>query len=322
MLAQQAVQQHVLLCTACTCSMYCLQTPCTFATAAAALSDCLPSPDFARNLQERAQGSATEAMKHLQTAQKVVRWIALSNKRQPWAAWALDQLPAHFAATRSQLALLQRQRGALLQTQTLAQPEPESASPSQLLGWADDLMHLALRAAASTKPAGSGLVSEPVALLLRDAAMVITAMGSTALMHRGSVLVTLKATAFAHTPCSLGDQCPAASTCCGNRLERAPASARPAAGFTSSYPTLNPSPPQLQAVIVHHKNSKKAVPGAALPFKDPNHCLLLEMYEAVGRPVLTWLEGEGGRVESMFVDNNGKPFTSDSLCTWWSQVYK
>jgi hypothetical protein len=55
----------------------------------------------------------------------------------------------HLAATRSQLAQRQRQRGAVLQTQAMAQPDPEYASASETLGWGADLLHQVLFAAAS-----------------------------------------------------------------------------------------------------------------------------------------------------------------------------
>jgi hypothetical protein len=259
-------------------------------------------------------------MKHLQTAQKVVKWLGVTSDGQPWAAWAQTELPTHFAAIRSELHRQQRRRGAVLQTQALAQPEPEHASASELLGWGEQLKHLALAAAASTP--GSGPMPEETALLLRDAAMITTVMGHTALMHRGSVLVTLKASSYAATPCSLGEQCPAAGQCCGNRLELAPPGSRPSE-FRSSYTSL-PQPAHYQLVVPHHKNSNKAVVGVALPISCPLACQLLEAYESRARPVLAFVEDdeEGAPVESLFVDDNGQPFTSESLCSWWARVHR
>jgi hypothetical protein len=122
-------------------------------------------------------------------------------------------------------------------------------------------------------------------LLLRDAAVITTAMGHTALMHKGSALVTVEASSSAGTACALGQLWPAAGVCCGNRLERAPPSSastsRPP-GLYSCYPSL-PKPKQLQQVIPQHQNSHKGVVGVALPFTRPHACQLLKVCESRAR---------------------------------------
>jgi hypothetical protein len=284
--------------------------------------------DFVR-VQARADGSSGEALKHLQSAQKFIKWLAINNPQEPWSPWALDRLVPHLAALRSELYKQQQRRGAVLETQALAQPEPQLASAQEMLVWGEQLKHRALAAvaAAASRP---GPVSVALAQLLRDAAMITTGMGHTALMHRGSVLCTIKASSFASEPCPKGEACPAGKLCHGNRLERVAG----AAPFTSasSYPSL-PLPPNYQLVIPHHKTSNKAVTGPALAFSCIHACQLVQAYEDRARPVLAWIEGRrggsaggggggGGSTHALFVDDQGRPFNSESLCTWWSKAHR
>lgn len=292
--------------------------------------------------QARANGHQGEAVKHLQSAQRIITWLAVTNKDLPWAGWAQSELVPHLAAMGSELAKQARLRSAVLETQALSQPEPELPSAAAMLQWGEDLKHTALAAAASV--AGSGLLPLETALLVRDAAMVVTGMGHTALMHRGSVILSIKASQYAATPCPQGSRCPAPDICCGNRLERVPAAAalsreQRSRTFTSPYTTL-PQPHQLQLVIPHHKTTHKAVTGPALPFTCPLACQLLEVYERRARPVLDFVAGEysakkarrgggGGTAawadsspEALFLDDHGRAFTSESICNWWREAHR
>ena len=293
-----------------------------------------PPPASTRVLQARQKGSPGEALKHLQSSQKFIRWLAITHPEQPWSSWALDVLVPHLAAMRSELYKAEQRRSAVLETQALAQPEPELPTAQDMLQWAEQLKSTALAAAASTP--GSGPLAWESAVLVRDAAMVVTAMGHTALMHRGSVLLSIKASSFAATPCPKGDKCPAAGLCYGNRVERVAEGAgqRP---FSSPYTSL-PQPSQLQLVLPHHKTSSRGVAGVALPFTCPLACQLLEAYERRARPVLAFV-ADGGRPrkrgrgaagaaalgveeEALFVDDHGRSFTSESLCNWWKKVHR
>lgn len=342
---------HALLCIDSCFLQFSVGGLCAYTTAACLLHLDLPltvvTPRCVIPPQARANGHQGEAVKHLQSAQRIITWLAVTNKDQPWAGWAQSELVPHLAAMCSELAKQARLRSAVLETQALSQPEPELPSAAAMLQWGEDLKHTALAAAASV--AGSGLLPVDTALLVRDAAMVVTGMGHTALMHRGSVILSIKASQYASTPCPKGSRCPAPDICHGNRLERVPAAAalsreQRARTFTSPYSTL-PQPHQLQLVIPHHKTTHQAVAGPALPFTCPLACQLLEVYERRARPVLDFVAGEysakkarrdgggGGAAagaaagaadspQALFLDDHGRAFTSESICNWWREAHR
>lgn len=245
----------------------------------------------------------------------MISWLALGSKDQPWSSWALSELVPHLQAMRTQLHRCDRRRSAVLQTQALAQPEPEQPSATAILSWVEEQKQAALAAMASV--GGSGLVSEATALQARDACMLATAIGHTALAHRGSVLCTIKASSYASTPCQLGRQCPGKVGCRGNRVQRAAEPPPPASPFTS----LPQPASSYQLVIPHHKGSQKAVPGVTLAMREPLSIQLLEVYERRARPVLVFGAADPPP-KSLFVDDNGKEFNSQSICQWWAQVHK
>lgn len=257
-------------------------------------------------------------MKHLQTAQKIIMYLALTQPEQPWSTWAQTVLVPHLRDLRSELHRTHTRRSAVLATQELAQPEEKHATAGEYLSWIEELKHKGLAAAASLP--GADPLPFDAACLVRDATMLTTAVGHTALMHRGSVITSIKASCFAATPCPMGDACPAAGLCCGNRVERvSPTACKDE--FVSSFTAL-PQPHQYQLVVPHHKASNRGVVGAALPIPCPLACQLLEVYERRARPTLTFTEDADGPVEVLFVDNMGKPFTAETLCLWWTKAHK
>jgi hypothetical protein len=250
----------------------------------------------------------------------VVSWLSLdsNSKGQPWASWAQSDLLPYLQGMRTQLHRRDRRRGAVLQTQALAQPEPEQTTAPAMLAWVEQLKMSALTALASDLGwGGEGGVSEVTALLARDACMVSTAIGHTAMAHRGSVLCTIKASSYADTACQLGGACPARGQCMGNRVQRVAHPPPPPSAFT-----YLPQPASsYQLVIPHHKNSQKGVAGVSLTIQDPLATQLLEAYERWGRPILVFGSGDPGPA-ALFVDDNGKEYNSQSICHWWDKVHR
>lgn len=256
-------------------------------------------------------------MKHLQTAQKVVSWLALTHEDQPWAGWARVQLVGYFRDLRSELQRAQTRRGAVLATEALAQPPLELPSARAVLQWVEELKDQALAVGGSTP--GTGPLPLDKARLVRDACMVTTAVGHTAYTHRGTVLWSMKAPEHAAGPCPKGTSCPASLGCHGNRLERigdqsaAAAKARRAATNTSL-----PSEPIYQMVVPHHKNTGRGKMGVCLPITNPKETQLLTLYIERARPALAVI----AEVTQLYVGDSGEAYDSTSLCLWWSKLYK
>ena len=257
-----------------------------------------------------------ELIKHLQLAQKVISWLALGNPQMNWAAWALDELVPHLAAMATQLRKGATRRNAVLQVQALAQPEPELPDPAAILTWVEQLKQAALASLASD--IRSGAVSMATALQARDACMLVTAIGHTALTHRGSVLYTIKGSKHAATPCQLGGKCPGSGLCHGNRVQQAPKSApAPAPSPITSLPQPQAS---YQLVLPHHKSSNQGGVGVALDLRDPMAIQLLEGYEKWARPVIVFVTAP--EPTALFVTDSGKPFDAQTICQWWTSVHR
>jgi hypothetical protein len=150
------------------------------------------------------------------------------------------------------------------------------------------------------------------AAAVRDAVMVLTAYGEISLATRKMVLMTVKSSQHAATPCTY-DSCLSTalsggrsrkpgSTCYGNRFE--------------SFQTSE-GQPSWQLVVAHAKGDR----GAVLGIWSAETKELLAFYELRCRPVLIGIM-VGAAPLTMFVDDDGQPYHGTSMDKWWRNVLK
>jgi hypothetical protein len=176
-------------------------------------------------------------------------------------------------------------------------PSPSRPTVRQLLDWQDAVARK-VTAEVAAVPQGKSLPL-PLAVELRDAAMMMTAFGQSSLAQRGLALATAKAMAHAQEPCTRPN-CAAPHICKGNGYQV----------------VEGPAGPIIQLSLPHHKTK---VAGPVLPLTG-REAQVVALYEMRGRPALL-LPGRPDEV-AMYLTTNGAPFTDEGISAWWKEVHR
>lgn len=152
------------------------------------------------------------------------------------------------------------------------------------------------------KPEGPLSLEE--ARLVRDACMLCAFMMHSSLAQRAEVVISAKASAYAHIPCQR-EGCPAARSgnCRGVRYEQ---------DSTGGW----------RLVVPHWKtSSSNPQVGPVLEITDQGELSLLEGYERLARPCLL-LPGTEPEPMAMYLTMNGSPFEQTSICRWFKDCHR
>jgi len=238
------------------------------------------------------------------------------------------------------LGHLGKELGGLQQRVSGASTNPPREVPpaGPVIAWQDRVMAGALEAARVEMASNEGLVlSCSVQEQVRDAALLGLAFGHACLVARLTLLRSVRASAFANTPCEV-EGC-VGHNCRGNRLERVPnpsysprrrssSSSSSAAYLGSSplslHPDIQSSPHLFKLCCAHHKNSSKGVPGFEVTINSPSLHALLVMYEESCRGALLIHAGrdlkEDDPATLFFNLSTGMPLAPIQLDAWFRDM--